>query len=172
MTENPNLDDSAAVVLDHITLQQVAVVAERIEPTVMAGYVALLARYFNGAAVLVEQNGQWGGACITHLKDEYQDVRLLRGPKGDVGFNTTANTKIDLYQRVSDGAVVASKEIADGHFRIRLRRGLYEVSSVPPNPEPPPCHPGEVCPLPTARGHSVSSGSKTGCRSLVGLIAR
>jgi hypothetical protein len=111
--ENPNLDDSAAVILDHVTMKQVAVLADRIEPTVMAGYVAALARYYNMASVLVEQNGQWGGSCITHLKDKHPDIRLLRGPHGDIGFNTTANTKIDLYQKLSDGARCGGFTISD-----------------------------------------------------------
>jgi hypothetical protein len=49
-------------------------------------------------------------------------------------------------QRASDGALVASQAISDGRFRIRVKRGLYDVSSVPPNP--PPCEPtpDTVCP--------------------------
>jgi hypothetical protein len=52
-------------------------------------------------------------------------------------------------QRVSDGQQVATQASSDGHFRIRLKRGSYDVSSVPPNPEPQPpsCPPGELCPL-------------------------
>jgi hypothetical protein len=50
-------------------------------------------------------------------------------------------------QQASDGVQVASRETTDGHFRIRLKRGAYNVSSVPPNP--PTCDPqeGQVCPL-------------------------
>jgi hypothetical protein len=50
-------------------------------------------------------------------------------------------------QRASDGQQVASQAISDGHFRIRLKRGSYNVSSVPPNP--PTCEPTPetVCPL-------------------------
>jgi hypothetical protein len=49
--------------------------------------------------------------------------------------------------RASDGQQVASQAISNGHFRIRLKRGLYDVSSVPPNP--PTCQPTPetVCPL-------------------------
>jgi hypothetical protein len=49
--------------------------------------------------------------------------------------------------RASDGQQMASQAISDGHFRIRLKRGLYDVSSVPPNP--PTCEPTPetVCPL-------------------------
>jgi len=60
-------------------------------------------------------------------------------------------------QRVSDGPQVASQAISDGHFKIRLQRGLYDVSSVPPNPEPQPqpCPPGEACPLDGAQGAAI-----------------
>jgi hypothetical protein len=49
--------------------------------------------------------------------------------------------------RASDGAIVASQAISDGHFKLRVKRGLYDVSSVPPNP--PTCEPTPetVCPM-------------------------
>jgi hypothetical protein len=48
--------------------------------------------------------------------------------------------------RASDGTVVASQETGDGHFRMRVKRGAYDVSAVPPTM--PPCEPGPtiVCP--------------------------
>jgi hypothetical protein len=48
--------------------------------------------------------------------------------------------------RASDGQQVASQAISDGHFKLRVKRGLYDVSSVPPNP--PTCEPTPetVCP--------------------------
>jgi hypothetical protein len=65
--------------------------------------------------------------------------------------------------QVSGGTRVASQAITDGRFRFRLARGVYDVSSVPPNPPvcqpqpavqaqqvcPPPCTPTKeiVCPL-------------------------
>jgi hypothetical protein len=49
-----------------------------------------------------------------------------------------------VVRRASDGAQVASKQTTDGHFRIRVKRGLYDVSAIPPGP--PPCGPDEVCP--------------------------
>jgi hypothetical protein len=50
-------------------------------------------------------------------------------------------------KRASDGVQVASQAIADGHFRMRLHRGLYDVSSVPPNPPTCQPQPDQVCPL-------------------------
>ena len=57
--------------------------------------------------------------------------------------------------RASDGGQVASEVVSDGHFRLRLKRGTYDVSSVPPNP--PPCEPTPetVCPLDRARSAVV-----------------
>lgn len=48
--------------------------------------------------------------------------------------------------RARDGALVASQATSDGRFKIRVKRGLYDVSSVPPNP--PTCQPtpDTVCP--------------------------
>lgn len=49
-------------------------------------------------------------------------------------------------RRVSDGATVASQPTSDGHFRMRVKRGIYDVSSAPTNP--PTCQPTPetVCP--------------------------
>ena len=70
--------------------------------------------------------------------------------------------------RVSDGATVAGQTVSNGKFRMKVKRGLYDVSSVPPNPPvcqpqpqprpqpqqicPPPCTPTTeiVCPLASA----------------------
>jgi hypothetical protein len=49
-------------------------------------------------------------------------------------------------RRASDGVLVGSQAIGDGHFKIRLKRGAYDVSSVPPNPPPCQPQPGQVCP--------------------------
>jgi hypothetical protein len=56
--------------------------------------------------------------------------------------------------RASDGQQVASQGISDGHFRIRLKRGLYDVSSVPPSPPTCTPTPETVCPL-SAQGAAV-----------------
>ncbi len=49
--------------------------------------------------------------------------------------------------RAADGVVVASQAVSDGHFRLRVKRGLYDVSSVPPNPPTCDPQPQQVCPL-------------------------
>jgi hypothetical protein len=58
--------------------------------------------------------------------------------------------------RVADGTTVASQAIDDGYFRLRLKRGTYDVSSVPPNPpSPQPCPPGQVCALNGAQSSAI-----------------
>jgi hypothetical protein len=47
-------------------------------------------------------------------------------------------------RRASDGTLIASRDTSDGQFRIRVKRGSYDVSAVPPNS--PPCPPQQVCP--------------------------
>jgi hypothetical protein len=63
--------------------------------------------------------------------------------------------------RAGDGALVASREINDGHFRIRVKRGTYDVGAIPPSP--PPCQPTPqtVCPLP-AQGTAIIAPCMTG----------
>jgi hypothetical protein len=54
-------------------------------------------------------------------------------------------------RRSSDGVQVASQAISDGRFRMRVARGVYDVSSVPPNPpvcQPQPQVQAQVCPPP------------------------
>ena len=48
--------------------------------------------------------------------------------------------------RAGDGMLIASQAISDGHFRMRVKRGTYAVSAIPPNP--PTCQPTPttVCP--------------------------
>jgi hypothetical protein len=58
-------------------------------------------------------------------------------------------------QRAGDGQQVASQAISDGHFKLRLKKGSYDVSSVPPNPNPPSCQPGQMCPLEGSQSAAV-----------------
>jgi hypothetical protein len=48
--------------------------------------------------------------------------------------------------RARDGRLVASQETSDGHFRMRVKRGSYDISAVLPNP--PGCEPTPtiICP--------------------------
>ena len=65
-------------------------------------------------------------------------------------------------QRVSDGQQVASQAASEGHFRIRLKRGTYNVSSV--TPTLPPCEPTPqtVCPLAKTQSPAIVVPCMTG----------
>jgi hypothetical protein len=44
-----------------------------------------------------------------------------------------------------------------------VRRGLYDVSSVPPNPSPPPpCSPEQICPAEGGQGSAIIAPCMTG----------
>ena len=62
--------------------------------------------------------------------------------------------------RASDGVQVASTTINDGRFRFRLKRGAYDVSSVPPSP--PSCQPPMLCP---AQGSSANTAGIAPCET-------
>jgi hypothetical protein len=49
-------------------------------------------------------------------------------------------------RRASNGVQVARQETSNGKFRMRVKRGLYDVSATPPGP--PPCipTPTTICP--------------------------
>jgi hypothetical protein len=64
-------------------------------------------------------------------------------------------------RRATDGTVVASQATADGHFRMRVKRGSYEVSATPPGPTPCEPTPQTVCPLP-AQGAAIIAPCLTG----------
>lgn len=64
-------------------------------------------------------------------------------------------------RRASDAALVASQETSDGHFRLEVKRGQYDVSAIPPNP--PSCEPTPttVCPA-RARPAAIIAPCLTG----------
>jgi hypothetical protein len=77
--------------------------------------------------------------------------------------------------RASNGAQVASQPATGGHFRIRVKRGTYDVRAVPPSlyppcePQPqqvcpPPCEPqpGRACPLDGGRPAAIIAPCLTG----------
>ncbi|MFL5907685.1 MAG: hypothetical protein ACJ75Z_08830 [Solirubrobacterales bacterium] len=64
--------------------------------------------------------------------------------------------------RASDGALVASRETSDGRFRIRIKRGQYDVSAVPPNPPSCQPQPGQVCPATAGAQRAVIAPCVTG----------
>jgi hypothetical protein len=88
---NPQSDESAAVVLDVITSEEVATLGERTDPARFAAHVDALGRAYNDAAVLVERNNH-GHAVLLWLR-EFSRLRVLRGGDGQPGWMTTGASK-------------------------------------------------------------------------------
>ena len=65
-------------------------------------------------------------------------------------------------QRASNAALVASREASDGRFRIRVKRGRYDVSAVLPNPPSCQPQPGQVCPAAAGAQRAVIAPCMTG----------
>jgi len=64
-------------------------------------------------------------------------------------------------RRPSDGTLVASREVSAGHFRMRLKRGDYDVSAIPPNP--PECQPTPTTACPAeSQGPAIIAPCLTG----------
>ena len=96
---NPRSDDSVAQIVDAESLQQVAVLAGKIEPTHFAEDISKLCAYWFNAPVLVERNNH-GATVIAALQGK--NVTLRMGEDGKYGWLTLKRT-----QRT--GAVTGSK---------------------------------------------------------------
>jgi hypothetical protein len=101
---NPTSDESAAVVLDVDSGEEVASLAGRIEPATFAAQIDAVARFYNSAAIMVERNNH-GRAVLLWLRDNSGLVRLY-GHDGNVGWHTTTRGKALLY----DGAGEALRD--------------------------------------------------------------
>jgi hypothetical protein len=97
---NPNSDESAATALDATTGEEVAALAGRIEPTVFAGYLAQLARWYHDAAILPERNNH--GHTVLAALAATGEARLLCGHDGKPGWLSNAKGKTLLYNALAD----------------------------------------------------------------------
>ena len=98
---NPTSDDSAMVVLDYETGEEVASLAGKFEPSVFAEYIDQVGRWYNGAAVLVERNNH-GHAVILGLRGIPTSLAILPGADGRDGWLSSARGKVLLYNACAD----------------------------------------------------------------------
>lgn len=119
---NPTSDDSSLHVLDKESGEEVAFMADKIEPTTFAEHIATVARYYNEAEVLIEKNNH-GHAVIGHLQENHMDVRLLAGWNGDVGWLSNTKGKALLWSSVADS-------LRDRLVRIHSRGSYVQLGSI------------------------------------------
>ncbi len=96
---NPRSDASAATVLNATTWEQCAVLAGQIEPTVFADYLAQLAAWYNGAAILPERNNH-GHTVLAALRERGQ--RVIDGHDRRPGWLSSVKGKSLLYNALAD----------------------------------------------------------------------
>jgi hypothetical protein len=97
---NPSSDPSAFQVLDCNIGEQVAALAEKVEPKVLASYVDQVGTWYNSAAVMLEVNNH-GWAVLLWL-GEHSRLRILSGLDGKPGWKTTSLSKTMMYNTTAD----------------------------------------------------------------------
>src|SRR5262249_22496338 len=118
---NPTSDESALVVLDLASGEEVAALAGRCEPGTFAAQLDAVSRWYNGAPVMVERNNH-GHAVLLWLRDNSGLLRL-GGPDGLPGWHTTSRGKALLY----DGA---GEALRDGEAVLHSLSTFAQLASV------------------------------------------
>ncbi len=118
---NPHSDESAAVVLDCATGEQVATLGLRCDPALFAAHLDALGRYYNDASLLVERNNH-GHAVILWLR-EFSSLTLLRGRDGQPGWIMTGASKPLAFD-------VAGRALRDRAVTLRDEQTLYQLSAI------------------------------------------
>lgn len=113
---NPHSDDSTAVVLNKATLEEVATLAGKIEPTVHAMRTNTLAKFFNNAEIMPEKNHTHGAKYLEALKA--LKAKILFGYDRKPGWFTDLPRKHLMYDNVAEAVrtqktIIHSKELYD-----------------------------------------------------------
>lgn len=118
---NPTSDDSCASVVDMNTLEEVAVVAGKIEPSVFAGYLDTLSTWYNNATILPERNNH-GHAVILALDETYgRDCAI--GWDDRPGWMSSSRGKALMYSLVANS-------LKDGEPIIHTDVVLNQLASI------------------------------------------
>jgi hypothetical protein len=123
---NPTSDESALCVVDKLTGEQVAELAGRFDPSVLAGYAYQLARYYNDAEIMPERNNH-GHAFIAWFKQNGGGLIILLGPDGKSGWNSNSLGKTLLYDRAADTFRDAAR---DQTMLLYSETAFYQLASI------------------------------------------
>ena len=97
---NPTSDDSALEVLDAGTGEEVASLAGKLQPAVLAAHASTLGAWYNQASILVERNNH--GHAVLLALHELGGLRCLSGHDGKEGWLSSQLGKVMLYDRCAD----------------------------------------------------------------------
>lgn len=99
---NPTSDDSALEVIDRDTGEEVACLADKLQPSTLASHADAIGRYYNGAGLLCERNNH-GHAVILWLKN-FSKLRVLKGhdSREEGGWLSNSKGKALMYDSAAD----------------------------------------------------------------------
>jgi hypothetical protein len=97
---NPTSDDSALAVLDRNTGEEVASLAGKFQPAVLAAHAQALGKWYNNAGILVERNNH-GHAVLLWL-GERAELSRLSGHDDKEGWLSSQLGKVMLYDHCAD----------------------------------------------------------------------
>lgn len=118
---NPTSDDSAMTFLDRETGEEVAMLAGKFQPSVLAAHADSVGQYFNNADLMVERNNH-GHAVLLWLKDNSK-LKRLDGFDGREGWHSTTKGKAILYDTTADS-------FKDGETVIHSYDTLKQLESI------------------------------------------
>lgn len=115
----PTSDDSVSIWLDAETGEQVAVLAGKITPAMHAAYTAQICEWYNGAAIMAENNNH-GWALLLWLADNTR-ATILNGHNGKVGWSSNTLGKVLLYNGVAENVQMKTVTIRDFETMSQLQ---------------------------------------------------
>lgn len=118
---NPTSDDSALVVLDADTGEEVAALAGKFQPSVFAGHIDQIGIFFHGADVMCERNNH-GHAVLLWLSD-HSRLTVLPGVDNKPGWHSTTLGKTRLYDAAADA-------FRNGETTLRSFGALAQLQSI------------------------------------------
>lgn len=118
---NPTSDDSALVVLNLDSQEQVAELAEKLEPSVLAEYANAVGVFYDKASLLVERNNH-GHAVLLWL-NTWSRLEVLVGIDRRPGWLTTVRSKVLMY-------TIAVEAVRDALTTIYSEDAYLQLSSI------------------------------------------
>lgn len=97
---NPTSDDSALTVLDRDSGEEMAALAGKFQPAVLAAHADAVGRWYNKADLMVERNNH-GHAVLLWLRDNSK-LRRLKGLDGNEGWLSSTRGKAVMYDATAD----------------------------------------------------------------------
>ena len=115
---NPTSDDSALTVLEQETLEEVAALAGKFQPSTFAGYIDAIGRWYDDADVMVERNNH-GHAVLLWMRDN-SSLRILNGHDHKPGWHSTTRGKVLLYDALADACREAETTIHSFATQVQI----------------------------------------------------